>query len=74
MQYLQPSQHNIINKVLEKYATTSLNQYHEIFAETFTKLICENLNEDAKLNANPFEKIKEYPHDFLMILTKVLNV
>ncbi|MBR1776664.1 hypothetical protein IJ750_06310 [bacterium] len=69
------SENDIIQHNIGKYATGNHNQYHEVFAETFTKLICNcldiNTNEIIK---NPFCEIKRYPKEFLQILKKVLTV
>ena len=58
-----------------EYASRPVNQYHEVFAETFTKAICESLSEqDALPTKNPFEILKKYPPEFFKILYKVINI
>ena len=63
-----------INYVLGNYATKPRNQYHEVFTETFTKLICDSLSDDAMPKANPLDGLKRLPPEFLKILYKVLNI
>ena len=68
-------ENNTIKNVLGLYATSQYNQYHEIFAETFTKLICECLSpEDSMPIKNPTDEIKNYPKDFLLILNKLFKL
>ena len=65
----------IIESILGKYAAKPLNQYHEVFAEFFTKLICESLSSKTALpNKNPFENIQKYPKEFLSIIAKIINI
>lgn len=65
----------VIRNVLGEYASRPVNQYHEVFAETFTKAICESLSEqDALPTKNPFEILKKYPPEFFKILYKVINI
>lgn len=63
------------NKIIEqnvgKYATTKFNQYHELFAETFTKLICDSISDNGTPNKNPIDLLKKLPQDFLFILQKI---
>lgn len=63
------------NKIIEdsigKYATSKQNQYHEVFAETFTKLICESLSIDGTPNRNPLELLKSLDPNFINILRKI---
>lgn len=67
-------ENNILKNFLGNYSTTSRGQYHEVFAETFTKLICDSLNNNAKLTQDPFERLKMFPKEFLVILYKILNI
>ena len=65
----------LIEEQLGRYATTKNNQYHEVFAETFTQIICNSLDlNKLSFKHNPIDELKKYPKDFLLILQKVLNV
>lgn len=66
------SENSIIREHLGQYATTPQNQYHEVFAETFTKLICNCLSEkDSTLTSNPIDELKKLPKEFLLIIQKL---
>ncbi len=68
-------ENTIIRNVLGHYATLPLNQYHEVFAETFTKLICDCISDkDILPTKNPLDELLKYPPKFLAILTKVINI
>lgn len=68
-------ENNTIREFLGEYSTHSKNQYHEVFAEFFTKLICDTLSEKTAMPVkNPKDEIKKYPKEFLSIITKVLQV
>lgn len=67
-------ENKVLQNVLGTYSTTSKGQYHEVFAETFTKIFCESFSPELKFTKNPFETIKTYPTSFLKILAKVINV
>ena len=71
---LKPEENDIVKSVLGNYSSSDKNQYHEIFAEAFTKLICDSLSSDLVPQVNPMENLKKYPKEFLQILNKVLNV
>lgn len=65
-------ENNIIKNVLGLYSSLPKNQYHEVFAETFTKLICDSLSDDTSLPIkNPLDELKKYPTEFLNILHKI---
>ncbi len=65
-------ENKIIRENLGQYATTSQNQYHEVFAETFTKFICNCLSEnDSTLIGNPLDELKNQPKEFLLIIKKL---
>ena len=68
------NENDIIKNVLGNYSTQTINQYHEIFAETFTKLVCDTLSINLVPKKNPLEDLKKYPKEFLLILQKILNV
>lgn len=77
LQILTLSQHenNIIQNVLGTYSIGIQNQYHEIFSETFTQLICKSLSEKNALPIkNPLEDLNRYPKEFLNILFKILSI
>lgn len=74
LQTLKFNEHEnkIIRENLGQYATTSQNQYHEVFAETFTKLICNCLSaENSTLCSNPIDELKKLPKEFLTIVKKL---
>ena len=71
---LDNNENEIIKSVLGSYSTEGTNQYHEIFAETFTKLFCDALSEDLVLQRNPLDDLKKYPKEFLQIFNKILKV
>lgn len=65
----------IIEDVLGKEAAKPLNQYHEIFAETFSDIICSSLSNETYLPLkNPIYNLKQYPKNFLKIIQKVINI
>lgn len=64
-------ENEIIKENLGKYATTPNNQYHEVFAETFTKLICACLSANSSLVSNPLDELKKQPKEFLAIIKKL---
>ncbi len=65
----------IIREILGEYAAKPHNQYHEVFAETFSKIICASLSpKDALPQKNPMELLAALPKEFLGILHKILNI
>lgn len=71
---LDANENKIVKNVLGSYSTEDKNQYHEVFAETFTKLVCDTLSKDLVPVKNPLDDLKKYPKDFLQILNKVLKI
>ena len=72
---LNERENEIVGNVLGEYATKPLNQYHEVFADTFTKSICDSLSAtDILPKENPLNLFREYPKEFIDIIKKVLNV
>lgn len=70
-----PEENEVIKNVIGQYATNPLNQYHEVFADTFTKSICDSISTNEILPMeNPLDKFKKYPKEFINIMKKVLNV
>ena len=68
-------ENEIIENTIGKYATTSQNQYHEVFAETFTQILCKSLSPNScVLINNPMILLKKYPPEFLAIIKKTLTV
>lgn len=66
------AENNIILDNLGKYAASSKNQYHEVFAETFTKMICNSLSDkDSMPIKNPMDELKNFPKEFLSIVQKL---
>lgn len=73
--HFSKAENEVIGDILGKAATEPLNQYHEVFADTFTKSICDSLAINNCLPyENPFEKFKQYPKEFINIIKKVLDV
>lgn len=68
------SENKIIANEIGTYATQPHNQYHEVFAETFTKLICDSLSSNSLPKENPLDKLKNLPQEFLVILPKLFNL
>lgn len=51
------------------------SQYSELFAESWTKFICESLSEDCKtFSKNPIDILKSMPREFQNLLEKVSQV
>ena len=72
---LSDKENNVVEKTLGLYATKPINQYHEVFAETFTQLICNSLSDNNSLPLkNPLDELQNYSKDFLKILSKILSV
>lgn len=68
-------ENEVIGDILGKAATEPLNQYHEVFADTFTKAVCNSLDEkDCMPCKNPFDLFKEYPKEFISIIRKIINI
>ena len=63
----------LITDVLGKYSTTKINQYHEVFSETFTKIICDSLK-GIDIVKNPMDVLKNMPIEFRKIITKVISL
>ena len=65
-------ENELIKNILGKYATTSENQYHEVFAETFTQVICKCLSDKNSLPVkDPIDEFKQYPKEFINIIKKI---
>lgn len=72
---LVKKENEVIGDILGKAATEPLNQYHEVFADTFTKAVCNSLDEkDCMPCKNPFDLFKEYPKEFISIIRKIINI
>lgn len=68
-------ENSVINSILGSYACGTTNQYHEVFAETFTKIICDSISDkDCQLIKNPLNILRNYPKDFLQIFKKVMTL
>ena len=73
--HFSKTENEVIGDILGKAATEPLNQYHEVFADTFTKSICNSLAiNDCMPYKNPLESFKQYPKEFINIIKKVLDV
>ena len=71
----ESSENSVIENTIGKYATTPSNQYHEVFAETFTQLFCNAIsNNSCSLAKNPIDGLKNYSKEFRVILKKVLDI
>lgn len=68
------NENKIIAREIGTYATSPHNQYHEFFAETFTKLICDSLSTKSLPKENPLDRLKTLPQEFLVILAKLFNI
>lgn len=67
-------ENEIIKNNLGLYSLSPENQYHEVFAETFTRLICNCLSEkDSMPVKNPLDDIKSFTSDFLQIIAKLFQ-
>lgn len=65
-------ENEIIFDNLGKYAVMSQNQYHEVFAEAFTQIICKSLSDnDSMPIKNPLDEMKNYSKEFLCIIKKL---
>lgn len=72
---LNSQENKIIKDMLGTDATRSINQYHEIFAETFSDIICSSISNESYLPLNnPIHNLKQYPKEFLKVLQKVINI
>lgn len=73
--HFENNENEIIGNILGIEAMQPLNQYHEVFANTFTKIICSSLNKNnLTINNNPLELFKNYPRNFIEIIKKILDV
>lgn len=68
---LTPKENEIIFDILGEYSTLPINQYLEVFSETFTKFICASLK-GTELSKNPIELLKNSPKEFQNIIKKVV--
>ena len=71
---LNVDENEVVRETLGNYSTQNTNQYHEIFAETFTKLVCDSLSKDLIPLKNPYEIMKTLPKEFLFVFNKILNI
>lgn len=69
---LSKKENEVIFDNLGEYATKPINQYLEVFSETFTKFICKSLK-GAELFKNPLDEIKNSNLDFQNIIQKVCH-
>lgn len=68
---LTPKENEVVYDVLGEYATFSVNQYLEVFSETFTKFICASLK-GVELVKNPIDLLKNSPKEFQKIINKII--
>lgn len=76
-QKVSDKENEIVADVLGKYATVQDNtlQYAEIFAEAWTKFICNSLNEECNgFKSDPIDELKKTPKEFREILKKVSTI
>lgn len=66
-------ENEIISDTLGQYASKTVqNQYHEVFAETFTHIICKCLSNKNSLPVkNPADVIRTLPKEFIKIVRKL---
>lgn len=67
---LSPKENEIVYETLGRYSTQPLNQYLEIFSETFTKFICDSLKNGVLVD-NPLARLKKTTPEFQKIFKKV---
>ena len=68
---LTPKENEIIFDILGEYSTQPINQYFEIFSETFTKFICDSLK-GIELVKNPLELFNKSPKEFKDIVKRII--
>ena len=72
------TENEIVQNVLGAYAAKQkpgVGQYAEIFAEAWTKFICNSLNKECTgFIKDPIEELKKTPKEFRRILKKVSSV
>lgn len=74
---LNKKENEIVADVLGEYASWQRQnhpQYSEIFAEAWTKCICDSLDENCNLVDDPVEKMKKMPEEFQNILNEVSKI
>ena len=75
---LDNKENEIVEDILGKYATihdSNTAQYSEVFAEAWTKFICDSLDKDCvHFKKDPVEEMKKTPTEFQKILEKVSKV
>lgn len=76
IQVLTDKEKEIVSDVLGRYALSpEYGQYQEIFAEAWTKFICESLADDCvTFKKNPLDILKSTPKEFQAILEKVSKI
>lgn len=64
----------IVEGILGNYCVNSKSQHMEIFAETFTQLICKSLDKNLELKNDPISLLKTYPKEFQNIIYKNFGI
>ena len=75
-QELTDKEKEIVSDVISEYpARCKYNAYPELFAESWTKFICESLSEDCTtFKKNPLDLLKATPKEFQEILKKITSI
>lgn len=75
-QKLNDREKELVGNIIGSYAfSKEVGQYPELFAESWTKFICEALSEDSKsFSKNPVDLLKSMPKEFQRLLDKVSQV
>ena len=72
-QKLDEKEIEMVGNLIGTYAfSKNVSHYSELFAETWTKLICESLSKDSQsFSKNPIDILKSMPKEFQGLLEKV---
>lgn len=70
---LSDKENEVVYNTIGEYATYPINQYQEIFSETFTKFICNSLK-GIELVSNPLDQLYKTNKAFQEILNKILQL
>ena len=75
-QELSEQEREIVADTLGEFASAQeKNQYPEVFAEAWTKFICNSLNKDCSgFDKDPIDELKKTPKEFQTILKKVSDI
>jgi len=76
VQKLNDKEKELVSDVISTYPANCKNsQYSEVFAESWTKFICESLSEDCtSFIKNPLDILKSTPIEFQNLLQKISDI